>query len=106
MEYCDRFKTDLIEWFGGSAEIPEVPDSQVEDTKQLEGSDNAEEGSKEESHPADGLTEVNMIDKFDFFDPLPVDNVQHVLGDVELYGGDGRNTLKACQLGSDKQERQ
>jgi hypothetical protein len=52
-------------------------------------------GAKKSPIPADGLTEVNMIDKFDFLDPLPVDNVQHVLGDVELYGADGRNTFKA-----------
>ena len=56
----------LIQRLGGCAKIPEIPDSQVEDSKQFECSDDAEERGKEESHPTDSLAGENYLVNFFF----------------------------------------
>ena len=55
------------------APVLQIGESNVEQGEELDQSYQAEERSEEETHPADGLT---------------VDNVQDVLGDVELQLGD------------------
>ena len=51
------------------APVLQIGETNVEQGEQLDQSDQTEQGGEEEPHPADGLA---------------VDNVQHVLGDVEL----------------------
>ena len=51
------------------APVLQIGESNVEQGEQLDQSDQTEERCEEETHPADGLA---------------VDNVQDVLGDVEL----------------------
>ena len=78
----------LVECFGWLTQILEVRESDIEEEQHLDEGDHAQERGEEETHPADGLAADTQSADSKYNPVPPVHNVQHVLGDVELYPGE------------------